>query len=90
MCTVVLLVILAGSEAVMCTVVLRTRLPLPVSAASSLVEDGHGHGRVETVVVMNNGADNLVALARWWNDSLLPTGYVQHGLADGQGGGGQE
>ena len=46
----------------MCTVVLWTRLVLSVSAASSLVEDGHG--RVETVVVMNNGADNLVELAR--------------------------
>ena len=30
-----------------------------------------GQGRVETVVVMNNGADNLLELARWWNDSWL-------------------
>ena len=42
------------------------------------------------MVVMNNGADNLVELARWWNDSMLPPGYVRHGVADGHGGGGQE
>ena len=86
--TVEMLARLAGAEAVMCTVVLWSRLVLSVSAASSLVEDGHCW--VESLVVMNNGADNLVELARWWNDSLLPTGDVQHGVADGQGGGGQE
>ena len=84
MCTVVLLVRLAGSEAVN---VYRCTLDHTGSTSQCSQQSAGGW---TWQVAMNNGADNLVELARWQNDPLLPTGYVQHGVADGQGGGGQE